>query len=1110
MRQTSRTIRVAVAAALGMAAAGSNAAPAITSILTTYSAQGTPTALTIAGSGFCTTATGSCATKPTVSLGGTALTVSAATATSVTASFVAAPPDGDYLVSLAAGTSGSVTYGLTVEALEKGATGPTGATGLAGAKGATGATGPAGAAGAAGAKGATGSTGPTGPAGTSGSATLSIGTTTTGAPGSAASVTNTGTTTAAKLNFVLPQGPTGSTGAIGATGPQGIQGLQGIAGATGAVGATGPQGISGATGATGFGIVLSDASSSTSGGANSYSGNGLNNAAFGNNTAFGMSALGLLQVPDRLNSESDNTAVGAGALASATSSYACVAIGSAALRDSPICAGNVAIGWGAMVSTPGLTNSVAIGPFALGYTQTGSLNTAIGNRALQSLQNGSSNIALGWNAGLDLINGDGNIYIGADTPGINYESNTIRIGQVIPPNGGPSVYTTPPQQTQTYIAGITTSNLSTDPSALPVVIDSATGQLGVGTFGTGPAGATGPQGPTGPQGIQGIQGPAGPQGVQGVPGPIGPQGISGIPGPIGPQGNPGPTGATGPAGPAGSGCRIDGAETTENVICGSRAYEGNSVPAPASGNRNAGFGTYSLFHAGSASGNTAIGNHTLQDNTVGNDNTALGNFALYYGAGSRNVGIGAGAGMFGQNGSDNIYIGANNGGASTDSGVMRIGLPGAQTSVYLAGVAGVNFQSNSNAQPVLVDTLTGQLGVGTNPLGATGPTGAIGPTGPQGPQGASGQQGAQGNQGPIGPTGATGLAGPQGPTGASGNPLAYLGAWSSLSSYSINNLVIYNGTPYLNIAPIAAPATNQGPAAPPAMPMPPQSGTTLTVGPSGQFSTFESAVAAASAGDTIQIASGNYTGSNLIINKSITIIGMGAVTINYGPGTGPYIQLAGNDTNVVLQNLTIRGNSVNTALIGDNQYSGAQSGTGQITHLINVKADYNSGGSTIYAFKPTANFDIQGGSLCVVYFSGYQLSVSPYNGVGTTFTCGIGSVSQPLVLGPGLPGESTGTTPSYVTISGATFTSSASEGMQLVSGLIGGTYSGQYNYPYIALSNNNPSALGSLLLYPAGSNLVASVPSSPSYFSVSGSGTVTSLIVTNPTPNNDPSHWLAL
>jgi hypothetical protein len=94
MRQTSRTIRVSVAAALGLAASVTHAAPAITSILTTYWAQGTPTALMIAGSGFCTTATGSCATKPTVALGGDALNVSAETANSVTAESAAAPPDG--------------------------------------------------------------------------------------------------------------------------------------------------------------------------------------------------------------------------------------------------------------------------------------------------------------------------------------------------------------------------------------------------------------------------------------------------------------------------------------------------------------------------------------------------------------------------------------------------------------------------------------------------------------------------------------------------------------------------------------------------------------------------------------------------------------------------------------------------------------------------------------------------------------------------------------------------------------------------------------------------------------------------------------------------------
>lgn len=58
-----------------------------------------------------------------------------------------------------------------------------------------------------------------GPAGT-----VSIGTTTTGAPGTAAAVSNVGTSTAALLNFVIPQGATGATGA---TGPQGATGSQG-------------------------------------------------------------------------------------------------------------------------------------------------------------------------------------------------------------------------------------------------------------------------------------------------------------------------------------------------------------------------------------------------------------------------------------------------------------------------------------------------------------------------------------------------------------------------------------------------------------------------------------------------------------------------------------------------------------------------------------------------------------------------------------------------------------------------------------------------------------------------------------------------------------------
>ena len=49
-------------------------------------------------------------------------------------------------------------------------------------------------------------------------ATVSVGTVSTGAPGSTATVTNSGTTSAAVLNFLIPQGPTGATGTQGPAG----------------------------------------------------------------------------------------------------------------------------------------------------------------------------------------------------------------------------------------------------------------------------------------------------------------------------------------------------------------------------------------------------------------------------------------------------------------------------------------------------------------------------------------------------------------------------------------------------------------------------------------------------------------------------------------------------------------------------------------------------------------------------------------------------------------------------------------------------------------------------------------------------------------------------
>lgn len=84
--------------------------------------------------------------------------------------------------------------------------------------------------------------GPPGPAGPAGSAaTIAIGTVTTGAAGSSATVTNSGTASAAVLDFSIPKGNTGAQGPQGATGATGPQGP---------AGATGPQGPAGGSAVT--------------------------------------------------------------------------------------------------------------------------------------------------------------------------------------------------------------------------------------------------------------------------------------------------------------------------------------------------------------------------------------------------------------------------------------------------------------------------------------------------------------------------------------------------------------------------------------------------------------------------------------------------------------------------------------------------------------------------------------------------------------------------------------------------------------------------------------------------------------------------------------------
>jgi hypothetical protein len=164
---------------------------------------------------------------------------------------------------------------------------------------------------------------------------------------------------------------------------------------------------------------------------------------------------------------------------------------------------------------------------------------------------------------------------------------------------------------------------------------------------------------------------------------------------------------------------------SSNTAIGADALQSNT-----GGNGNTGTGISALKYNTTGSFNTATGAGSLANNTTGSNNTASGQAALYsnttgvnstaigYQAqynnltGNNNIAIGYLASFNVSNGnSNNIHIGNQgvaNDGAVTNSGVIRIGTSGTQTSFFVAGVSGVPTGLGSPV-PVLIDA-NGQLG----------------------------------------------------------------------------------------------------------------------------------------------------------------------------------------------------------------------------------------------------------------------------------------------------------------------------------------------------------------------------------------------------------------
>jgi len=182
--------------------------------------------------------------------------------------------------------------------------------------------------------------------------------------------------------------------------------------------------------------------SNTSGGDNTASGF---NALTSNTTGFGNTAIGEIALAKNTTG-GQNTASSAGALASNTTGSANTASGFNALTSNTTGGSNTAIGGGALGFNTAGSNNTASGSAALGSNTTGNNNIAIGNGAANNVSGGNSN----------------NIHIGSQ--GSSADSGTIRIG-------------TPGTQTSFYVAGV--NGVTTTNSAVPVLIDTTNGQLGV-------------------------------------------------------------------------------------------------------------------------------------------------------------------------------------------------------------------------------------------------------------------------------------------------------------------------------------------------------------------------------------------------------------------------------------------------------------------------------------------------------------------------------------------------------------------------------------------------------------------------------------------------------
>lgn len=185
------------------------------------------------------------------------------------------------------------------------------------------------------------------------------------------------------------------------------------------------------------------------------------------------------------------------------------------------------------------------------------------------------------------------------------------------------------------------------------------------------------------------------------------------------------------------------------------------------------------------------------------------------------------------------------------------------------------------------------------------------------------------------------------------------------------------------------------PWAPPAL----GTGATRRVG-SGGYASLGAAIEASGGGDRIVVAAGAYPGGRAVVRHDLLIEGEPGASVVWHDARGPFVEVSGIDTYLVVRHLHLDAANVNSNLIGDPNLAYGGDVGGVRPHVVLEDVSVTGATHVVALSTPGATLDVRGGrngSISATNLA--RLTVSPFDGPNGRVPA---RFKAPSLLAPGI------------------------------------------------------------------------------------------------------------